>query len=66
MCEEKIIELKNICKPIIDYMKKNCSPHDTLIITDEQFKIVSDTISCYIYILHHYGNELLIYRLCTQ
>ena len=45
MYEEKIIELKNICNPIIYYMKKNCSPHDTLIITDEQFKIVSDTIS---------------------
>lgn len=45
MYEKEIIELKALCKPIVDYMKKNCSPHDTLIITDEQFKIVSDTIS---------------------
>lgn len=38
-------QLKTICMPVVEYMKKNCTPHDTIVITDEQFKLVSDEIS---------------------
>ena len=38
-------ELCRVCMPVVAYMRKNCCPHDTIVITDEQFKLVSDTIS---------------------
>lgn len=40
----EINTLKRICIPVVEFMRENCSPHDTLIITDEQFKIVTDSI----------------------
>ena len=36
--------LEQVCRPVVEYMKKNCSSHETIIITDEQFKIVADTV----------------------
>lgn len=33
-----------MCLPVVEYIRKNCSPHDTLIITDEQYKIVADEV----------------------
>ena len=44
MKQVNIEELERVCKPVVEYMKKNCSPHETIVITDEQFKIVADTI----------------------
>ena len=38
-------ELARICMPAIAFMKKNCTPHDMLIITGAQFKIVTETVS---------------------
>ncbi len=38
-------ELARICMPAIAFMKKNCTPHDMLIITDAQFKVVTETVS---------------------
>ena len=37
-------ELHRVCLPVVEYMKKNCSPHDTIVITDEQYKIVADEV----------------------
>ncbi len=42
MKKEKMEELRRLCLPISDFLKKNCSPHDTVIVTDEQMKMVSD------------------------
>ena len=44
MKKVNVEELERVCKPVVEYMKKNCSPHETIVITDEQFKIVADTI----------------------
>ena len=38
-------ELAQICMPAIAFMKKNCTPHDMLIITGAQFKVVTETVS---------------------
>lgn len=32
------------CVPAIEYLKKNCTPHDSLVITDEQFRLVNGTV----------------------
>lgn len=40
--KEKNIE--KICIPLVKFMRENCSPHDTLIVTDEYFKMVTDSI----------------------
>lgn len=37
-------ELHRVCLPVVEYMKKNCSPHDAIVITDEQYKIVADEV----------------------
>lgn len=46
--QEKILadakELEILCKPLVEYMNKRYSPHDTLIITGEYVKIVQDKI----------------------
>lgn len=44
MNKVNVEELEQVCRPVVEYMKKNCSPHETIVITDEQFKIVADTI----------------------
>lgn len=38
-------ELAQICIPVIAFMKKNCTPHDMLIITSTQFKVITETVS---------------------
>ena len=38
-------ELAQICMAAIAFMKKNCTPHDMLIITGAQFKVVTETVS---------------------
>jgi len=38
-------ELAQICIPAIAFMKKNCTPHDMLIITSTQFKVITETVS---------------------
>ena len=39
---EMIEDIKGLSMLIVAYMKKNCSPHDIVIITGEQIKIVSE------------------------
>ncbi|WP_297967563.1 hypothetical protein [uncultured Anaerovibrio sp.] len=41
---EQMNEFKQVCSPVVDFIKKNCCPHDTVIITSEQFKIISDEV----------------------
>lgn len=36
--------LISACMPAMEYLKKNCTPHDSLVITDEQFRLVNDTV----------------------
>lgn len=49
-CEQGSLKGKDVeilcalCAPLAKLMKEKCSPHDTLIITDEYFKIVTDSI----------------------
>lgn len=43
--EEKRQQIKRLGKVLSDFLKENCSPHDTIVITDEQVKWVTDTFS---------------------
>lgn len=45
LSDDKIKEFQSVCIPVVAWIKKNCCPHDSVIITDEQFKLVSDEIS---------------------
>ncbi|MGP1365878.1 MAG: hypothetical protein ACTTKW_00965 [Schwartzia sp. (in: firmicutes)] len=37
-------EFKKVCLPVAEFMQKNCSPHEAIIITGEQVKLVSEEI----------------------
>ena len=39
---EEIEELKNLCKPISDYLKKHYNPHTSIIIESDRIKVVED------------------------
>lgn len=39
--EKTFDEIKEACQPVIDYLKAHFNPHCTVIITNEQIKIVS-------------------------
>ncbi|WP_252224646.1 MULTISPECIES: helix-turn-helix transcriptional regulator [unclassified Clostridium] len=44
---EKVNEIKKleeVCKPVVDYLKKNYDPHCTVVITDSQMRLVRDEI----------------------
>lgn len=43
--EEKMEELKEISKPLIDFIKENYNPHTTIIISQTCIKVVTDEIS---------------------
>lgn len=43
--EEKIKYLKEISKPIIEFLKENYNPHTTIIINQDSIKVVSDEIN---------------------
>jgi hypothetical protein len=40
----KFNELVEAAQPLVDYMKINCDPHETAIVTDNHVKIVRDEI----------------------
>ena len=42
---EKIKELEEISKPILEFLKKNYNPHTTVIISGDGIKVVSDEIN---------------------
>lgn len=42
---EKIKELEEITKPIIEFLKNNYNPHTTVVISEDSIKVVSDEIS---------------------
>ena len=42
---EKIKELEEISKPILEFLKKNYNPHTAVVISESGIKVVSDEIS---------------------
>lgn len=42
---EKIKELQEISKPILEFLKNNYNPHTTVIISEDGIKVVSDEIN---------------------
>lgn len=48
---EKIKEIEEITKPIIEYLKKNYNPHTSIIIDCNSIRVVSDEVS--IPIIYH-------------
>lgn len=38
----QVKQLAELCRPIVDFLQKNCTPHETVVITDSGFKMVSD------------------------
>ena len=45
MMSPRTEELVRLCLPVVAYMRKTCTPHDTLIVTDGQVRMVSDEFS---------------------
>ena len=41
MMSNDLKELFEVCKPVVEYMRKNYCPHDTLLITQSHAEIVS-------------------------
>lgn len=42
---EKIKEIEELAKPILEYIKKNYNPHTTIIINQDHIKVVVDEVS---------------------
>ncbi|NFN14645.1 hypothetical protein FDB56_06955 [Clostridium botulinum] len=40
----EIKKLEEVCKPVVDYLKKNYDPHCAVVITDSQIRLVRDEI----------------------
>lgn len=39
---EEMEKLKELCKPVADYLKSNWDPHCTVVITESHIKLVRD------------------------
>ncbi|MHC1683456.1 MAG: hypothetical protein AB6733_10950 [Clostridiaceae bacterium] len=42
--DEKIKLLEEVCRPVVDFLKKNYDPYTTIIIAESQIKLVRDEI----------------------
>lgn len=42
MTGDKVKQLEKLCRPVVKFLQDNCSPHETVIITDSSFKMTSD------------------------
>lgn len=42
--KEDFENLKDMCMPVIQYLKENCDPYYTVVITDSQIRLVRDEI----------------------
>ena len=42
MTGDKVKQLAELCKPVVRFLQDNCSPHETVVITDRGFKMTSD------------------------
>ncbi|WP_196051361.1 hypothetical protein [Clostridium butyricum] len=42
--KQSIEQLKEICKPIVEWLKENYGPYYTVVITDEHIRIVRDEV----------------------
>ncbi|NFS61085.1 hypothetical protein FDF00_09010, partial [Clostridium botulinum] len=42
--KEELKKIEEVCKPVVDYLKKNYDPHCTVVITDSQIRLVRDEI----------------------
>lgn len=42
--KEQVREFERICKPIFEFLAKNCDPHQSVIIDNDYARIVSDNI----------------------
>lgn len=38
----KVKQLAELCRPVVRFLQENCTPHETVIITDSGFKMTSD------------------------
>ncbi len=42
---ERNEELEALCKPIVEFLNKNCCPYDYIVISTDSIKIVNETTS---------------------
>ena len=40
----KVKHLADLCRPVVEFLQKNCTPHETVVITDGGFKMTSDVV----------------------
>ena len=45
MDEQTALELQTLCKPLIEFMKKQCNPYDHIVISADSIKIANETLS---------------------
>lgn len=63
--EEKIQELEQISKPIVEFLKANYNPHTTVIISENSIKVVNDEICIPLVLRREWGRveKLTLYEL---
>lgn len=44
MSKDQIDELKRLANPLVKFLRKNCHPHTTIVITDEWVVVTEDVI----------------------
>ena len=42
---KKFKELEILCKPLVEFLRKNCCPYDHIVISKDSIKIVNETSS---------------------
>ena len=40
----QVKHLADLCRPVVEFLQKNCTPHETVVITDGGFKMTSDIV----------------------
>lgn len=38
----QVKQLAELCRPVVRFLQENCTPHETVVITDSSFKMTSD------------------------
>lgn len=46
MPNKEMEKLNELCKPVVEYLKRNWDPHCAVIITDSHIKLVRDEMGC--------------------
>ncbi len=40
---DNLKELELLCKPLVEFMRKNCSPYDHIVVSQDSIKVINET-----------------------